>query len=172
MAEPIKEVTLGGVVYNENHVKKSSVRTDANGKKTYSVFLKNGVKIEYPEQQKPGARLYGYELSFWDSLSNDTSTALYNFDGAKVTGTPDDDLIHMERCTNCKVDISGDDNDDEVIIDKNTVFWRSKGEQVNLSKGNDIIMDEHDNLTIYTDPKREGQRYARKEIDGPGTHRE
>lgn len=176
MAEPIKNVKFGGVNYNANDVTKHSVKTDANGKKTYSVFLKNGVKIEYPEQNpQNNARLCRYELGFWDSLSDDTATGLWRLDRAKVTGTSEDDLIYMNECTNCQVDISKDDNDDRVIIDGFTVNTKrlAKG-RAHLSKDNEIILDKHDELTIYkpTAPGRESRKYGKKEIDGPGVHRE
>jgi hypothetical protein len=174
MAEsgPIKKVSFGGATFNENDVKKRDVRFD-NGKKIYCVFLNNGVKIEYPEQpEEQNAQINGRELTWWNSFTDDTRTDLYRIDGAMVTGSENDDIISLNGCTNCKVDVSGDDNDDNVYIgDDNFTNWgQNPRPSGRVSEHNTVIMDDNDTTRIGHG-RTLAERHGRK-IHGEGTHEE
>ena len=50
MAEPIKNVTVGGLTFNANHATAEETGTDENGKKLYTIYFNTGEEMTYPEQ--------------------------------------------------------------------------------------------------------------------------
>lgn len=152
MTEPIKNITFGGVQFNENDIKqKTKQPKDEYGEAMYSVFLKNGVKLEYPEQPK-----IAYDsnceinpkvvTSVQGLILKDHRTVITDIQGAVITGSDNVDCIWVKGAAQYnKVDVSADKN--------------FRGDKVILNgRHNEVRLDKSDSAVIKG-----------KEIDGPGT---
>lgn len=185
MTEPIKNITFGGVQFNENDIKQKQQTKDKNGKIMYSVFLKNGVKLEYPEQPKQapedGKEKHYYYCGEWieDTKENvekkkaesdcSTKTNLVEIN-PKVT-TSVDGMILKDYYTNIDdiqgAKITGSDNVDYIKLTGNaqnnkidvSADKNFRGDEVKLEGyHNEVTLDKSDSAVIKG-----------KEIDGPGT---
>lgn len=125
MAEPIK---FGGVQIQPNQVKEMKAVTK-NGEKMYSVFLNNGTKIEYKEQnQKNGA-----SVNTWDSSDY---TEINNIAQGKIKGG---NSITLSGCRDCDIDVSENKmpgyvhfQDSKETINGQKVIKKSGGNSVKL----------------------------------------
>ena len=185
MTEPIKNITFGGVQFNENDIKQKQQTKDKNGNTRYSVFLKNGVKLEYPEQPKQapedGKLKHYYYWGEWieDTKENvekmkvergsSTKTNLVDIN-PKVT-TSVDGMILKDYYTNIEdiqgAKIIGSNNVDYIKLTGNaqnniidvSVDNNFRGDEVRLGGyHNEVTLDKSDSAVIKG-----------KEIDGPGT---
>ncbi len=161
MTEPVHKKVFGGVKMNWNEVKSAQVNVDKkNNKNTYNVTFKTGVRVEYPEQTNPKASIYSEEEGSIFS-GHDTSTRINYLDGAKVTGSRDDDYIRCNQVKNSTIDVSKDHNDDEVEMITTAKNYKEFKEN---NDNNTIMLDEEDTAKIYT---AKGFNTL-KEVEGPG----
>lgn len=154
MTEPLKPtnyVNIGGVKYNSNDIKNHQTLIK-NGAIRYSVFLKNGVNIEYPAQKaQNNASVFRMDTS--DEL---TDTHINNLAYGKVTGSEKSDTIGLHGCNSTTVDVSGDNSrTGDVVSIGDTVKGNYAGDTTPQkkfipSKNNKIITDKDDAIFIET----------------------
>lgn len=125
-------IKIGGVKFNKADVKSSEVIVK-DGKKVNSVFLQDGTHVEFPTQAEDnkssvtqGNRTYsqpvykyGYSVTsgkmgmhLTTETKEDPSVKVTKFNrmtGAKITGTENEEIYHLNGCTNSEVDVSQND---------------------------------------------------------------
>lgn len=180
--KPIHRKNFGGASLNWNEVKSAKVTKDKNGDKTYTVVFKTGVEASYPQQKNQDAALSSQQAALFD-FGTDNVTTADNMDRLFIKGSPEDDRIIGTGITNSKIDVSGDNNDDHVIIQSKRQHeeW-TNGEYNHVeeqkSENNTLILGENDSAEENTDFKRirvksNGEKSVReynysREIQGPG----
>lgn len=165
MAEPaINHKVFGGAHFNWNQVEHATETLNKDGKKTYCVIFKTGVKIEYPEQDDAyyDAAATSREYTMWQSLDYDTETFTKNFKNAKITGSLKDDYIESIDNEGCIIDVANDHNDDKVKVK----ILQLK----NSRENNEIILDSKDIIGHYR--KKDPNDYSEQIIKGPGIENE
>ena len=145
MTDPVNRKNFGGVDINWNQVKSAKMEKGKDGKKTFFIEFKTGVKMEYPMQQGvPSAE--SKELTMWQSLDYDNETVIDGLKNAKITGSKNDDHIIGKGIKGCRIDVANDNNDDKVDIlgyrypDHTICSFRE-------SEDNTIVMDKKDKAT-------------------------
>lgn len=139
MTEPVKpkmNITFGGVRFNANDIEKKEKKFNEQNAIYYSVFLKNGVSIEYPEQNRrndASIRIFG---------DNNDATAITSLAHGNVKGSPKKDHIQLIGNNGTTVDVSGDNIQNSVIT-----YGRTFGHK-HCSKGNKVIMDSKDHTNF------------------------
>lgn len=150
MTEPIKprnDVKFGGVEFNSNDVVKREKIIKENGGIRYSVFLKNGVHIEYPQQKNSNNAYVEMNYSEPENRRNKSSqkrplatTFISNLAFGKIEGSKNnyDDIILTGGNSNI-IDISNDNQKDAVYIRPGVVT---------PSLNNKVVMDKNDRTDI------------------------
>lgn len=139
MTEPVKpkmNITFGGVRFNANDIEKKEKKFNEQNAIYYSVFLKNGVSIEYPEQNRrndASIRIFG---------DNNDATAIRSLEHGNVKGSPKKDHIQLIGNNGTTVDVSGD-NIQDYVITRERIFGHK-----HCSKGNKVIMDSKDHTNF------------------------
>ena len=133
-------IKIGGVQFNKADVKSSEVIIK-DGKKVNSVFLQDGTHVEFPTQSEEnkssvsqGNRTYSqpaYKHGFNPRSGNveghwtmqtkeDSSVKVTKFNrmtGAKITGTENEEIYHLNGCTNSEVDLSQHDGKSDRVYE-------------------------------------------------------
>lgn len=117
MTDPLKPtnyINIGGVKFNSNDVEQQQT-VIKNGAIRYSVFLKNGVHLEYPKQ-----KLNNQASAFVkeDVANIETWTNINNLAYGNIKGTDKSDVIVLNGSNSTQIDVSGDNDKlgDHVII--------------------------------------------------------
>lgn len=145
-----KQIKIGGFSYKANDVARSKVTKDANGKNTYSVWLKNGVKLEYPQQASGGVS------GIWEHgfIIKDKHTTVNGLKDGVITGSDNNDHMSLYNCEGVTVDLR--DKEQPSLLD---------GDKLSLHQSNrDVTVksDSADEITYYD---KDG---TRQEFDRPG----
>ena len=159
MTEPIKPMNLinyGGVEFNSNDVAKKQKVFNEQGGVRYSVFLKNGVYLEYPEQKQSNKSSIFVDHQAETELTN--WIQVNNLAYGQVKGTEEkDEVIVLNGNNSTTVDISDKNKKrhDQVIIQDtyDDCYYGNKHEVSNKftpSKNNTVITDENDFIIIET----------------------
>lgn len=165
MAEPVKNVTLGGLTYNVNQVKKAK----DNGDGTFTISFKTGETLTYPEQSvlrlrpeaeqtdgrmlpdpmHPGAT---YNSGVFDRVEprvnqnisegwiyDDVTFDISDVMGATFTSHKDNvSYVNLNNSVDCTIDLAANNS-------------KQYGDFANIQggKNNEVILDKKDNM-IYT----------------------
>lgn len=107
---------IGNVQFNKSEVKSSTTHIDASGKKINTVFMKDGTKIEFHDQQITDPNKLPSVMMGRDASINNPPMGIKfsNFESGKVTGTPNKDYYYMSN-SKMVVDVSLDGNEDDVV---------------------------------------------------------
>ena len=136
-------IKIGGVKFNKADVKSSEVVVK-DGKKVNSVFLQDGTHVEFPTQSEnnkasvsQGNHVY-HEPSYSHGFNprsgkmeghwtlkekEDASVKVTNFNrmtGAKITGTENEEIYHLNGCTNSEVDLSQNDGNSDRVYENSS----------------------------------------------------
>ncbi len=145
-SEKTEKVNIGGVLFNKNEIKESRIR-NKNGEKINTVFLKPGLKLEFPDQTDPNKKPTVESMGLQDEWYNpDRSHIIINdLENAKIYGTKNkDDHITMW----------GKSSGNEIFIDQKESWYVNKNmrhDTVELYPGtsnNTVHMDEADKTEI------------------------
>lgn len=138
MTEPVKpknNITFGGVRFNANDIAKKEKKFNEQGAIRYSVFLKNGISIEYPDQNKKNKSSV--------DVHGDQVTLIDNLAYGNVKGSPKKDRIFLYGNVGTTVDVSGDNKHDLVSVNDEIIFAGD-----HKSERNKVVMDSKDS-TIF-----------------------
>lgn len=169
MADPIKNVTLGGLTYNANDAKTAK----ENGDGTYTIFFKTGETLTYPKQsglrmkpedeqwngemlQSPDDPDAKYNSGVFDAvhprvsqrvdgglITDDVYFDISEVMGAKFTSHKDNvSKVTLQDCVDTMVNLAAN----------NSRVW---GDTVKIKggSGNEVVLDKKDSATIVQ-PKR------------------
>lgn len=146
---PQKPVTFGDVKLNENEIESKNTVKE-NGATRYVVNFKNGSTIKYPQQAKRNNAEINSEhyLGVGDTESYVVQTDINRLFGAEFTGGNHIDLVHLNGCNNCKVDVSDDGSINDL---GDTVYIYDDYKSKYKSKNNTIKQDRYDTTNIFAD---------------------
>ena len=141
----------GGVWYDKTMATASYDKES----ETYLLNMNNGATIEYKEQDpRLGASIFLETSS--NHYNGKDNLVVSMLQGAKVTGSANEDRIHMNRCLDCSVDVANDDLADDVYMDSHTAlqhldspdWWETKNEDGSylLSGGNSAQYKKDDSI--------------------------
>lgn len=101
---------IGGVTFYASDVERSETGKAKNGKTLYTVFLKNGTKMRFYDQDA-GAHPY---VMTGNDKGNDFKygTAFYGIMGMSIEGSKEDDYYHLKDCHFYNVNVEGGGNDE------------------------------------------------------------
>lgn len=183
-------VNIGGVNFNKKAVK-SSEKIKQGEKELNSVFLNNGTKLVYPNQDKNGKSEVkineikktiptGMSISPNGTVnagltpgsvplnmtvgSGNYRTTFNNLIDTKVTGTDKKDTYNFKGCINTNVDMSQNDKKTDITSFEDSDEYRSMNNQV---KQND------EDVAGFINREKEGffdSKY--KKVKGSGTFKE
>lgn len=157
MTKPIRPLNLikyGGVEFNSNDIASKKKVSNEQGNIRYSVFLKNGVQLEYPEQNKNNKASIFVNTSFPGVKVNYVEAN--NLAYGKIKGTDERDLIILNGNNGTTVDISNDNKDDDCVTIGDTENGLPYGYKQEVEKNyvrsqkNTIITDENDTIYVQT----------------------
>ena len=126
------EIFIGNVRFNKSDIVKSTTSRTAEGLKLYSVFLKNGTKMHFYDQNaNSNARvIIGYDVD----NENKYGTSFAGIQGMVIEGSDKDDYYHLRDCDYYEVNIEGGGKDEVRIVN-------TDGEPQSATVNNDY----HDN---------------------------
>lgn len=109
-------LNIGGVHFSKGDVKTSSVIYQ-NGQKINCVWLQNGTKLTFSDQDL-NARAYvrtGYDMG------NDSKygTGFLNIKGLSIEGTNKDDYYHVMNCPDYNINVQGGGKDELRVVQRN-----------------------------------------------------
>lgn len=154
MTEPVKQLSFGGVTYQEKQVVKKW-KTNENGATRYNVLVKDSksgavIKIKYP-QQKEGNNTK-VSLFSTERYGADIRMEVDNLAYGKITGSDKTDFITLQGCNCTELDVSKDSNSDCISI----------LDSPNYSSRNNVVTgNNRDRLMIDT-----GVKYTKLYLDG------
>lgn len=163
-----QKVKIGGVEYNREHIEKSETNVK-NGKKEYSVFVKPGVQIVYPEQTSGNATVESLGLRKEWYNPDESCININDLEGASIYGIPNkSDYISL----------GGKSKNNTIVVDQKE-SWYINGDMrrdyvimYDDTSNNTVVMDKKDKLSIgYTHPTIEqGESpYGYLQVNGKGT---
>ena len=133
------KISIGNVSFDKNDVKESMVQYK-DGQKLNCVFLKNGTKITFKDQEadarasvKTGSYAGGSEA---DSMKS--GTGFFGIKGLTIEGSNKDDYYHLTDCDDFDVDTRGGGSDSVRI-------FNHANHKVNNSS---IRNDANDNISV------------------------
>ena len=108
------EIFIGNVRFNKSDIVKSTTSRTAEGLKLYSVFLKNGTKMHFYDQNaNSNARvIIGYDVG----NENKYGTSFAGIQGMVIEGSDKDDYYHLRDCDYYEVNIEGGGKDEVRIV--------------------------------------------------------
>ena len=146
---------IGGVKFNEKDIV-SSEKISQDGKEYNSVFLKDGTKIVYPEQNPDNDASvsatheyyetvwhHGYK-THWSTVEKRIApTSVIGFNGGTLIGTENKDRYSIIGCENMTIDISQDDSKGDNVKLQARGFLCDQGNQNNtiIHRKEDSIID-------------------------------
>lgn len=159
MTEPLKPtnyINIGGVKFNSNDIEQQQTLIKENGSIRYSVFLKNGVHLEFPKQKaENNASVYRETAYEGNPKRPETWTDVNNLAYGQIKGTSKHDTIQLFGNNGTTVDISDNDNKSDIVSIKDSVkgeWSRMEGhhKKTLLSKNNKVITSKKDYVDIKT----------------------
>ncbi|MFI3300158.1 MAG: hypothetical protein R3Y28_01935 [Candidatus Gastranaerophilales bacterium] len=151
MAEPIKNITFGGVKLNANEITDKTVKQKDNSVTQYRVDFKNGTVAIYQEQNNEKACIWAAE----ETMMEKAKTNVSNMNEFSIYGKVDqDDNICLSDCENGYV----------TVRTKKSGFFEDDIVRIFGGKGNEVNLDKNDKLMIFSE---EGKP-ASHEIKGTG----
>ena len=144
MADEIQ--MIGNVQFYKSDIAKTSVKTNEIGTKTNTVFMKDGTKIEFSDQQITDPKKMPSVMMGRDGAVSNAPQGIKfsNFGSGKVTGTPNKDYYYFEN-SGLTVNVAEGDNADTMKVvhkrGENTplIFKDSGDKQVNVDMNNGLI---------------------------------
>lgn len=108
------ELSIGNVRFNKNDVAGQKVSTTDAGDRLYSVFLKNGTKVHFYDQQASSnaSVTVGYD----SGNKNKYGTAFNGIQGMTIEGSNKDDYYHLMNCDYYEVETRGGGKDEVRIV--------------------------------------------------------
>jgi len=148
-------IKIGEVSFNKKDIAKTE-KTQKDGQTINTVFLKDGTKLSYPEQNPENNAnvsvfdktdiqvFYSGDQEVYTEMSNGKFEVHFTkLDSAEITGTKNEDHYRLKGCKDSKIDISQNDGkaDKVQMLDDPSVFGKvrkSSGNEVSFGKG-DIV---------------------------------
>ncbi len=145
MADEIQMV--GNVQFYKNDIASTSVKTNALGTKMNTVFMKDGTKIEFADQQITDPQKMPSVMMGRDgAVKNKPQGIMFsNFSYGKVTGTPNKDYYYLEN-SGLTVNVAEGDGADTVKVvhrkgEKTPLIFKDFGDkQVDIDFKNDDVI--------------------------------
>ncbi len=102
----------GGVRLNKNEIQHKGQTRDADGKKHYIVYFKNGQAMSYTGGTKDAT------ISTWGNNAENSASSVYGVMGLEITGSLKSDNITIFHSQIIGIDVSNDyhENRDRVFI--------------------------------------------------------
>lgn len=161
---PTDYVNIGGVRFNSNDIKQKQTLINDNGAIRYSVFLKNGVHLEYPKQDVRN----NASVTHVDQDKLETATWINNLAYGQVKGTEKSDHIVLHGNNGTTVDVTGDDRNvlGDIVSIRDSEKGRYNGcylknNKFTPSQNNKVIAGKLDYIGIDT-------QYTKVVIEGAG----
>ncbi len=137
---------IGNVQFNKNQVQSHTTGENLLGKKINTVFMKDGTKIEFPDQNITDPKKMPSVMMGRDGAVNNPPPGIKfsNFESGKVTGTDAQDYYYIDN-SRLTVDVSGGGNGDVVKTvgrkgDKQpTVFKDAGDKEININLDKDFF---------------------------------
>lgn len=160
-------VKIGGVEYEKEQIKSVKEYTQ-NGQTRYSVFLKPGVKLDYPTQndpsKSPSVRNTGLSDKWYER--DKSYINIFDLDNATITG-----------CKNQSdfIDLSGRSSNNTIIVDEKESTFTDESMRMDwvdlgfYTSNNTVKMDEEDHLGISYHDKDKEYGVHILGVDGAGT---
>lgn len=122
------EIFIGNVRFNKSDIVKSTTSRTADGSKLYSVFLKNGTKMHFYDQNaNSNARvIIGYDVG----NENKYGTSFAGIQGMVIEGSDKDDYYHLRDCDYYEVNVKNGGKDEVRVVN-------TEGEPQNASVNSD-----------------------------------
>jgi len=145
-AEPPKTVKIGGVTFNRDQIDADKTTTfQQNGRKMNSVFVKPGVRIDFPDQTNSA---HVESIGLRDEWYNpdDSHINIYDLHDAKIYGNPNKSDY---------IDLHGNSSGNEIFVDKKESWYVNgdmRSDRVELgsdTENNTVHMDEKDETRIF-----------------------
>ena len=141
------KISIGNVSFFKSDVK-SSTTIHQNGEKLNCVFLQNGTKITFKDQDKnarAGVKTGTYGGT--TKLGGQNGTGFFGIKGLTVEGSKKDDFYHLTNCDDFDVDVRGGGNDEVQVFNNNGksvngVIHRDGGDEEIIKDGGIIDMNE------------------------------
>lgn len=141
-----EKVKIGNVEFRKDQIEADKTKTyTLNGKKMNTVFVKPGVQIDFPDQEK-NASVESLGLSPEWYNPDRSHINIYNLDNAKIYGIPNKTDF---------IDLYGSSSGNEIFVDKKE-SWYINGDMrkdyVELgshTSNNTVHMDEKDETRIW-----------------------
>lgn len=127
---------IGNVQFYKSDISKTSVSTNALGTKINTVFMKDGTKIEFSDQQITDPKKMPSVMIGRDGTGH-SGIKFSDFYSGKVTGTPNKDYYYFEN-SGLTVNVADSDNADTMKVvhrrGENTplIFKDSGDKQINV----------------------------------------
>ena len=135
---------VGNVQFYKSDIASTSVKTNELGAKINTVFMKNGTKIEFADQQITDPQKMPSVMMGRDGAVNNAPQGIKfsNFAYGKVTGTPNKDYYYFEN-SGLTVNVAEGDGADTMKVvhkkgEKTPLIFKDFGDKqidVDLSKG-------------------------------------
>lgn len=137
---------IGNVQFYKSDISKTSVSTNASGTKINTVFMKDGTKIEFSDQQITDPKKLPSVMMGRDGAINNAPNGIKfsNFGSGKVSGTPNKDYYYFEN-SGLAVNVADGDNADTMKVvhrrGENTplIFKDSGDKQINVDTSNGVF---------------------------------
>lgn len=137
---------IGNVQFYKSDISKTSVSTNVFGEKINTVFMKDGTKIEFSDQQITDPKKMPSVMMGRDGAVNNAPNGIKfsNFGFGKVSGTPNKDYYYFEN-SGLAVNVADGDNADTMKVvhrrGENTplIFKDSGDKQINVDTSNGVF---------------------------------
>ncbi len=147
--EKSNKIKIGGVIFDKNQIEadKTTSYTE-NGKKMNTVFVKPGVRIDFPDQKNTDKNPSVESRGLYDKWYNpdDSYITITDIEDAKIYGNPNKSDF---------IDLEGKSRNNEVFVDKKE-SWYINGDMrkdyvtlYGTTENNTVHMDEKDKTDIW-----------------------
>ena len=160
------KVNIGGITFDKNQIEADKTRRyTLNGRNMNSVFVKPGIKIDYPDQTKNNASVESIGLRQEWYNPDVSNIHINNVDNATIQGNPNlSDYIQL----------TGTSSNNRVIVDQKESWYissRQRQDRVELGPltyNNKVQMDKSDTTKVHYNKSSVGiNEYPSDEL---GTH--
>ncbi len=135
---------IGNVQFYKSDISKTSVSINVFGEKINTVFMKDGTKIEFSDQQITDPKKMPSVMMGRDGAVNNAPEGIKfsNFGSGRVSGTPNKDYYYFEN-SGLAVNVADGDNSDTMRVvhhrgEKTPLIFKDSGDKqvnVDLDKG-------------------------------------
>lgn len=137
---------IGNVQFYKSDISKTSVSINVFGEKINTVFMKDGTKIEFSDQQITDPKKMPSVMMGRDGAVNNAPEGIKfsNFGSGRVSGTPNKDYYYFEN-SGLAVNVADGDNSDTLRVvhhrgEKTPLIFKDSGDkQVNVDLDNGLI---------------------------------